>query len=402
MPIQETLTGGFVPVYIYTTDIDAGARRQLELMSQLPILHGHIAAMPDVHVGTGATVGTVVPTKDAIVPSMVGVDIGCGMMAARLSLTENDLPDSLYHVRKAIEKMIPVGMESHAVSKVRGSQYEAMCRPLKDRLFTIFDKHPGVRKMSPKDTWLTQIGTLGGGNHFIELCTDENRNIWIMLHSGSRGLGNAIGRYFIEAAKKDLEARHGKLPDMNLAYFDKDSRFFDDYVDAVGLAQDYAWRNREMMMTLCVQALQKAGIPKVKILDTVVHCHHNYVEQEEHDGIDVWLTRKGAISAQYGEMGIIPGSMGAKSYIVRGKGNPDSWCSCSHGAGRKMSRGDAARKFSVEDLEDQTKGIECRKDKGIIDEIPGAYKPIDEVMNFQSDLVEVVHTLRQLLCVKGG
>ena len=401
MSIQETLTGGFVPVYIYTTDIDESARKQLMLMSQLPIIHGHIAAMPDVHVGMGATVGTVVPTKDAIVPAMVGVDIGCGMMAARLSLRENDLPDTLYHVRKVIEKLIPVGMESHAMSKVRGSKYEAMCRPLKDRLLNIFEKHPGVHKMSKRDTWLSQMGTLGGGNHFIELCTDENHNIWLMLHSGSRGLGNAIGRYFIEAAKKDLERRHGKLPDMNLAYFDRQSPWFDYYFDAVSLAQDYAWRNREMMMSLCVEALQKSGIPKVKILDTVVHCHHNYVELETHGSEELLITRKGAISARYGEMGIVPGSMGDKSYIVKGKGHPDSWCSCSHGAGRKMSRGAAVKKFSIEDFEDQTKGIECRKDKNLIDEIPGAYKPIDEVMAFQSDLVEVVHTLKQLLCVKG-
>ncbi len=401
MSIQETLTGGYVPVYIYTTNIDEAARKQLMLMSQLPIIHGHIAAMPDVHVGMGATVGTVVPTKDAIVPAMVGVDIGCGMMAARLSLTENDLPDTLYHVRKTIEKLIPIGMESHAMSKVRGSKYEAMFRPLKDRLFNIFKEHPGVQKMCKKDSWLAQLGTLGSGNHFIELCTDENRNIWIMLHSGSRGLGNAIGRYFIEAAKKDLAKRHGNLPDMNLAYFDHLSPLFDDYVDAVGLAQDYAWRNREMMMSLCVEALQKSGIPKVKILDTVVHCHHNYVELETHGSEDLWITRKGAISARYGEMGIVPGSMGAKSFIVRGKGNTDSWCSCSHGAGRQMSRGAAVKKFNVEDLEDQTKGIECRKDKAIIDEIPGAYKSIDDVMAFQSDLVEVVHTLKQLLCVKG-
>lgn len=401
MPIAETISGGYVPVHIFTSDLDASARAQLVTMAQLPILHGHIAVMPDVHVGHGATVGTVVPTVNAIVPSMVGVDIGCGMLAAKLSLTANDLPDNLYSVRRQLEKMIPVGMAAHAVSKARGSVFEAMCRPLRDRLFSLFDDHPGVRKMSPKDTWLTQMGTLGGGNHFIELCLDESQQVWIMLHSGSRGLGSAIGRYFIEAAKKDLQSRHGNLPNMDLAYFDKESAFFNDYIEGVSIAQNYAWRNREMMLSLVVQGLQKVGIPKVKVTETLVHCHHNYVQEEQFGDELVWMTRKGAISAKEGELGIIPGSMGAKSYIVRGKGNPLSWCSCSHGAGRKMSRGEAARIFTDEDVVRQTSGVECRKDKGVVDEIPGAYKDIDVVMANQSDLVDIVHTLKQVLCIKG-
>ncbi len=254
------------------------------------------------------------------------------------------------------------------------------------------------------ETWICQLGTLGGGNHFIELCVDKAQRVWVMLHSGSRGIGNVMGRYFIEAARKEAMRNHVQLPDRDLAYFSQGSAWFDDYVEAVGWAQDYALLNRREMMRLVLHVLERelpSAISPWKIEREAINCHHNYVAQETHFGERLFVTRKGAISAREGEMGIIPGSMGARSYIVRGLGNPQSLCSCSHGAGRRMSRTAAKRQFTRSDLEEQTRGVECRKDGGVIDEIPGAYKDIDTVMENQRDLVEVVHTLKQVICVKG-
>lgn len=390
-----------VPVKVYTKDIAPEAIEQLRNMAKLEFVHSHIAVMPDVHLGKGATVGSVIPTKSAIIPAAVGVDIGCGMNAVRLSLTASELPDSLRRVRTEIEQQVPVGFNMHNQITAKASTLD----PLGKRLKRITDKHPGLLKMlkSFDQTWAKQLGTLGGGNHFIEVCLDENNEVWVMLHSGSRGIGNCIGRYFINLAKKEHQSRFGHVPDKDLSYFAEGSTSFEDYVEAVQWAQDYAVQNRREMMRLVLDAMQskQAGLPPFTLTKEAINCHHNYVEQEVHFGESVYVTRKGAISAYKDELGIIPGSMGAKSFIVRGLGNEESFCSCSHGAGRKMSRTKAAKTFTIEDLRGQTQGVECRIDKGVIDEIPGAYKDIDEVMANQKDLVEVVHTLKQVLCVKG-
>ncbi|XLZ68978.1 RtcB family protein [Massilia sp. SR12] len=402
MPIKQSLHKGLVPVHIYTDDIDHSAIQQLLNISNLPIVHPHVAAMPDVHAGIGATVGSVIPTRGAIIPAAVGVDIGCGMNAVRTTLTASQLPDNLARVRSAIEAMVPVGFEQHAFDKVRGSAHARVGRPLNDRLDRIVARHKGIMKMQHKfaQTWICQLGTLGGGNHFIELCIDEEQRVWIMLHSGSRGIGNVIGRYFISAARKEMMRHKVNLPDRDLSYFSEGSELFDDYVEAVDWAQDYAMLNRREMMRRVVAALEP-HVPPFKLDGEAINCHHNYVAQEAHFGHKLYVTRKGAISAREGELGIIPGSMGARSYIVRGKGNEQSFCSCSHGAGRRMSRSEAKRKFNRFDLAEQTLGIECRKDGGVVDEIPAAYKDIDQVMAHQSDLVDIVHTLKQVVCVKG-
>ena len=401
MAIQLTLnanSGYGVPVKIFTRDVEEEALNQLRQVAQLQFIHSHVAVMPDVHAGIGATVGSVIPTKNAIIPAAVGVDIGCGMNAIRLNLSASQLPDDLRPLRVAIERSVPVGFEMHKQIKAKASTLD----PLAQRLKRITDKHKGLLRML-RDfdrTWQKQLGTLGGGNHFIELCLDEADQVWVMLHSGSRGLGNCIGTYFIERAKKEAQHRFGHVPDKDLSYFAEGSESFDDYVEAVNWAQDYAMENRREMMRLILQAI-RPHLPPFQMSKEAINCHHNYVEEETHFGESVYVTRKGAISAYAGELGIIPGSMGAKSYIVRGKGNPQSFCSCSHGAGRRMSRGKAKRVFSVDDLVQQTAGIECRKDAGVLDEIPQAYKDIDVVMENQTDLVEVVHTLRQVLCIKG-
>ena len=352
MPVRQEIAEGLVPVKVYTAEMEPQARQQLVNISRLPIVHHHVAAMPDVHLGIGATVGSVIPTRHAIIPAAVGVDIGCGMMATRLSLTANELDEtSLKKVFAQISRDVPVGFNSHSDRDARTDAAKRFQKGLKK----ILEKHSGIEKRVGRNTsWVHQLGTLGGGNHFIEICLDESDRVWAMLHSGSRGIGNAIGSYFIQLAKKDAERVSLALPDRDLAYFPEGAQHFDDYV-----------------------------------------------ERELHYGERVWLTRKGAIRAGAGELGIIPGSMGARSYIVRGKGSAESFHSCAHGAGRIMSRNAAQKKFNLEDLKQQTDGVICRKDKGVIDEIPGAYKNIDEVMANQSDLVDVVHTLKQVLCVKG-
>lgn len=402
MGIALELKKSRIPVKIWTDDIEHEALQQLLNVADLPIVHHHIAAMPDVHAGVGATVGSVIPTKNAIIPAAVGVDIGCGMNAVRTSLNAKDLPDSLYPLRSKLEAAIPVGFAQHEASKMRGSALQRLARGMNDRLDVIVGKHPGLMKMQKRftETWICQLGTLGGGNHFIELCLDEQQQVWIMLHSGSRGIGNVLGRYFISAAQKDMRRHQIRLPDADLAYFAEGSELFDDYVEAVGWAQDYAFLNRNRMMQMIVEVL-KPLLPPFRLQSEAINCHHNYVNAETHFGENLLITRKGAISARQGELGIIPGSMGAKSYIVRGLGNPDAFHSCSHGAGRRMSRSAAKRKFDRFDLMAQTEGIECRKDGGVIDEIPAAYKDIDVVMANQQDLVEVVHTLRQVMCIKG-
>ncbi len=398
LELNKNAKNGVKPVKIYTREIDNLAMTQLKNIAQLPIVHSHIAAMPDVHAGIGATVGSVIPTKSAIIPAAVGVDIGCGMNAVRLSIKSSQLPDNLKSMREAIERAVPVGNRAHNMVSARTKSSQLLANGV-DRLY---EKHPVLMKMlrKPHEIWVKQLGTLGSGNHFIEVCVDQSDDVWIMLHSGSRGIGNAIGRHFIKLAKTDMSRIQHHLPDKDLAYFSEGSDYFDDYVEAVNWAQEYARINREEMLGLVIRAIQPL-LPKFQLTNKAINCHHNYVQQESHFGESVFVTRKGAISARDGELGIIPGSMGARSYIVRGKGNPDSFCSCSHGAGRRMSRSAARKAFKRSDLLEQTKGVECRKDTKVIDEIPAAYKDIDEVMANQSDLVEVVHTLKQVVCVKG-
>ena len=555
MPIVHELNAGGVPVKVWTADLEQSARLQLENVSRLPIVHGHIAAMPDVHAGIGATVGSVIPTKGAIVPAAVGVDIGCftgetevvladsrshrmdelaasgreffvysctpegrircasatakmtrrhaplleveldngrtihctpdhefmlrdggyrvassltpgtslmpfysqfdsegnlrviqpdvqralvlnhkvmairtldrradvycltvpefgnfalaagvfvhncGMNAVQLSLKASDLPESMGRIRSAIESAVPVGFDMHGGV---GGERAKTAKQLEPGLKKIVERNGAIATMQ-KDfgkTWLRQLGTLGGGNHFIEICLDESQAVWVMLHSGSRGIGNVIGRYFIQKARREMERIDVHLPDRDLAWLAEGSPAFEQYVEAVHWAQDYAMENRRAMMQAVLGALAP-HLPKFRVVGEAINCHHNYVSRERHFGADVLVTRKGAIRAREGEMGIIPGSMGARSFIVRGKGNPESLCSCSHGAGRLMSRTEAKRRFSAADVAKQTEGVECRKDAGVIDEIPGAYKPIDEVMKNQVDLVDIVHTLKQIVCVKG-
>ncbi|MGH8521541.1 MAG: RtcB family protein [Gammaproteobacteria bacterium] len=398
MPVKQVLTESRVPVKVYTDEIEGSARQQLLNIATLPFVHHHVAAMPDVHTGIGATVGSVIATHRAIIPAAVGVDIGCGMMAARLSLTADVLDEKrLQLVFNQIGRDVPVGRGQHREERASGEA----ARPFEPLLRRILEKHPGVRKACGKSTnWVLQMGTLGGGNHFIEICLDEDGRVWVMLHSGSRGIGNAIGTYFIDLARRDMERWFIQLPDRDLAYLPEGSEHFEDYIEAVGFAQAYAARNREAMMKLILAALRR-HLPPFEVTSEAVNCHHNYVEREHHFGADVWVTRKGAIRAREGDLGIIPGSMGAKSYIARGKGAADSFQSCAHGAGRRMSRSAAMKSFTREDLARQTEGVVCRKDEGVIDEIPGAYKDIDTVMENQRDLVEVVHTLKQVVCVKG-
>jgi tRNA-splicing ligase RtcB len=398
MPIKQVLLEGGRPIKIWTDEVDAYARAQLINVAKLPFIHHHVAAMPDVHGGIGATIGSVIATHQAIIPAAVGVDIGCGMAAVRLSLSANDIDEkSLKKVFDQISRDVPVGRAQHRDDRALTDA----ARPFDAQLTAMTAKHPQLLKAFGKfSNWVNQMGTLGGGNHFIEVCLDEADQVWVMLHSGSRGIGNAIGHYFIELARRDMERWFIQLPDRDLAYFPEGSEHFADYVAAVSWAQAYARENRDQMMQLILTALAR-HLPAFQPTLAVVNCHHNYVDREHHYGENVWVTRKGAIRAREGDLGIIPGSMGARSYIVRGKGNPESFCSCAHGAGRRMSRTAAEKQFTVADLTAQTAGVICRKDQGVLDEIPGAYKDIDQVMANQADLVEVVHTLKQVVCVKG-
>ncbi len=398
MPVMEVMSSQRVPVKIWTHDVDEKSKVQLANIASLPFIHHHVAAMPDVHLGIGATIGSVIATHKAIIPAAVGVDLGCGMVAARLSLTANELDEkALKKVFDQISRDVPVGRAQHADNRVLVDA----AQPFEPRLKALTDRHPQLLKAFGKfSKWTNQMGTLGGGNHFIEVCLDETDQVWVMLHSGSRGIGNTIASYFIELARKDMERWMIQLPDRDLAYFPEGSEHFADYVEAVHWAQEYAMQNRVSMMELVLAALQR-HLPPFEVTTEAVNCHHNYVAQEHHFGENVWVTRKGAIRARDGDLGIVPGSMGARSFIVRGKGNADSFCSSAHGAGRRMSRTAAEKQFTESDLVQQTAGVICRKDKGVIDEIPGAYKDIDEVMANQSDLTEILHTLKQIVCVKG-
>jgi len=402
---QMNATGGVaVKMWTQGVPVEDEARRQLSQLARLPVVWPHVAVMPDVHVGIGATVGSVVPTRHAIIPAAVGVDIGCGMIAARTTLTASDLPDSLLKVRHEFERSVP-----HGRTPPRGggrdvgawhdapTSVESAWAGLDADFQRLCELHPRLRNTNN----LKHLGTLGTGNHFIELCIDEAQRVWVMLHSGSRGVGNAIGTHFIELAQRDMQGHIANLPHRDLAYFSEGSKHFDDYVFAVGWAQRFARENRAIMMKNTLAALAKVIVKSFKVDGEAVNCHHNYVQKETHFGESLFVTRKGAVSAQQGELGIIPGSMGAKSFIVRGLGNAEAFCSCSHGAGRVMSRTKAKQLISVDDHIKATAHVECRKDAAVVDESPAAYKSIDQVMAAQADLVEIVHTLRQVVCVKG-
>jgi len=395
-----------MPVKAWTrgVPVEDAAKQQLLNIASMPFIFRWIAAMPDVHLGKGATVGSVIPTKKAIIPAAVGVDIGCGMMAVRTSLNARDLPDNLHPIRTAIETAVPHGRTDFGGRNDRGAWHDTPPAQLDAwmQLQPVYSEIVSKHRRLDKGNEVKQLGTLGGGNHFIEVCLDESETVWIVLHSGSRGVGNRIGQYFIEQARKEMRRFMINLPDDDLAYLPEGSEGFDDYVQAVHWAQAYAMKNRELMMDAIIAALRKSTLlPPFEANAEMVNCHHNYVAIEEHYGETVYVTRKGAVRAGKDDMGIIPGSMGAKTFIVRGKGNPESFESCSHGAGRAMSRNEARRRFSVEDHIAATKGIECRKDKDVIDETPAAYKSIDAVMAAQSDLVDIVHTLKQVVVVKG-
>lgn len=403
----ELLESEGAPIRAWTkgVQVEDVAKQQLKNISRLPFIFNHIAVMPDVHWGMGATVGSVIATKGAVIPAAVGVDIGCGMSAVRTSLVASDLPDNLGALRSLIEAAVPHGRTDNGGVNDRGAWKNTPNGHLDAAklhlvlLSHIVKKHPTLAKAA--DRAANHVGTLGGGNHFIEVCLDEEQRVWVMLHSGSRGIGNRIGQHFIELAKKDMERWFINLPDKDLAYFPEGSTLFNDYVDVVSWAQEFAAINRAVMMKATLEALQTA-VPKEFTLDGhSISCHHNYVTRERHFGENVLVTRKGAVDAHEGKLGIIPGSMGARSFIVKGKGNRDSFCSCSHGAGRKMSRNEARKTFTIEDHILATQGVECRKDDEVIDETPAAYKDIEAVMLAQSDLVEVVHTLKQIVCVKG-
>jgi tRNA-splicing ligase RtcB len=402
--LQEDVPGG-VPIKMWTrgVPVEDDAKRQLANAARLPIVFRHVAAMPDVHLGIGATIGSVIPTVRAIIPAAVGVDIGCGMMACKTTLRAEDLPDQLGPLRSAIEQAVPHGFTPKRSGRDRGAwetppdEADAAWGTLVTEFDALCQDHPRLKSTNNHK----HMGTLGTGNHFIEVCLDEAGAVWLMLHSGSRGVGNAIGTHFIELAKQDAEVHQRNLPDQDLAYFEEGARYFGDYVRAVGWAQKFARANREVMMRRVIAAVRRVISTPFEAQVEAVNCHHNYVQQEVHFGQEVFVTRKGAVSARQGELGIIPGSMGARSFIVRGKGNPESFMSCSHGAGRAMSRNQAKKRFTVADQVAATAGVECRKDAEVIDEIPMAYKDIDAVMAAQDELVEVVHTLKQVVCVKG-
>jgi tRNA-splicing ligase RtcB (3'-phosphate/5'-hydroxy nucleic acid ligase) len=395
-----------VKAWIKGVAFDENTQAQLLQTAQLPFIFKHIAAMPDCHLGKGSTVGSVIPTKGAIIPAAVGVDLGCGMVAARTSLHANDLPDDLKPLRLALETVLPVGQSDWSkglfATQTQLESYrqrgEVTWSALDKKYRELTEKHPKIG--APHRDPVRQMGTLGGGNHFIELCLDESDQVWLMLHSGSRGIGNRIGSYFISHARQEMERLFIQLPDRDLAYLAEGSDDFDDYVQAVEWAQDYAFKNREVMLGNALQMLQ-THLPPFTLQEQAVNCHHNYISREHHSGENVWVTRKGAIRAREGELGIIPGSMGSRSYIVAGKGNAESFHSCSHGAGRTMSRTAARKQFTLADHQAATQGVECRKDIGVLDETPGAYKDIEAVMAAQSDLVSIRHTLKQVLCIKG-
>ena len=383
---------------------ERSAMEQLHNVAKLPFIHHHVAGMPDVHFGKGATIGSVIATKRAIVPAAVGVDLGCGMMAVQTTLRSDKLPDNLHTIRSAIEAVVPHGRTDNGGRNDRGSwgdapnHLTAAWKKMEIGYQKIIEKHPKAKSHKH----ICHLGTLGTGNHFIEMCLDKEENVWFMLHSGSRGPGNRIGTYFIEKAKREMERLFigDYLPDQDLAYLVENTEIFDDYVEAVHWAQDFASENRKAMMQATLSSVKK-HLPSFEVTEMVVNCHHNYVTKEHHFDENVWVTRKGAVRARRGDLGIIPGSMGTGSFIIEGLGNKESFCSCSHGAGRKMSRTQAKKTITLEEHKQAMEGIEARLDMEILDESPAAYKNIHGVMEAQKDLVKIKYHLRQIVNVKG-
>jgi len=395
------MMGGKVRAWTKGVPFDEKAVEQVARVANLPFVRP-VAIMPDVHWGMGATIGSVIPTEGAIIPAAVGVDIGCGMVACKTNINPNDLT-RLSELRSQIEAAVPHGRTNNGGANDRGA-WGGVPEIARDywlelaiRYQRITEKHPGALG---KNT-VRHLGTLGTGNHFIEICLDEDDAVWVMLHSGSRGLGNRLGQYFINLAKKEMERFFIQLPDKDLAYLVEGTEYFNDYVEAVQFGQDFAAINRKIMLSLVLDVLAKRFHKFIALEEEAVNCHHNYVTKEHHFNRNLWITRKGAVNARRGVLGIIPGSMGAKSYIVEGLGSTLSYHSCSHGAGRVMSRRQANETISLEEHAEATKGVECKKDASVIDESPAAYKDIDAVMAAQSDLVKVKHTLKQIICIKG-
>lgn len=400
-PNCKQMFDGRVRAWVRGVPFDEKAQDQVKNVSSLPFVQP-VAIMPDVHWGMGATIGSVIPTEGAVIPSAVGVDIGCGMVACKTNINPNDLTH-LSELRSNIEKAVPHGRTDNGGKNDKGAWNDVpdgigrAWKPMNEIYKRVIEKHP--KAFSANNA--RHLGTLGTGNHFIEICLDENNQVWVMLHSGSRGLGNRLGSYFIQLAKKEMERFFIQLPDKDLAYLVEGTEYFADYMEAVHFAQDFAFLNRKMMMNSVLNVLSKRFDKFIALEEEAINCHHNYVTKENHFNRNLWITRKGAVNARKGTLGIIPGSMGARSYIVEGLGSTLSYHSCSHGAGRVMSRGEANKKISIEDHAAATKDVECRKDKDVLDESPAAYKDIDAVMAAQSDLVRVKHTLKQVLCVKG-
>lgn len=387
-----------VHMKIWAEDLDEKTTQQIKNTASMPFIHHHVAVMPDAHLGYGATIGSVVPTKSAIIPAAVGVDIGCGMMAVQTNLKAEDMPESMKDLGHSIERAVPTGKYAHKEPVIPKGRWLFARESIVSHFLK--QSEPELFWDIKARRWDTQLGTLGSGNHFIEVCLDEEDRIWVMLHSGSRGVGNQIGRKYIDIAKEDMRIHFINLPDQDLAYLCEGTKHFEEYWDALQWAQEYAALNRRIMMNLIFEQLERV-FPQIEVREEAINCHHNYVAKENHYGSNVYVTRKGAIRARGRDLGIIPGSMGTKSYIVRGKGSEASFHSCSHGAGRRMSRTEAKKTFTMEDFNAQTEGVEIRRREAILDEIPGSYKDIDRVMELQKDLVEPIHTLKQILCVKG-
>ena len=390
MPIKTVVSDARVPVKIWSDVVEEDAIKQLRNTANLPFVFKHVAAMPDVHLGCGATIGSVVATRGAISPAAVGVDIGCGMMAVKTQMDLDKVQEKVVEIRHSIERSIPAGFDGN---KALSSNVEGW-----DGWGTWGHEKDGLFKKAQ-----AQLGSLGGGNHFIEVCRDTEKNVWVMLHSGSRGVGNVLASRHIEKAKGLMKQMFISLPDPDLAYFVTGSQEFQAYLKDLEWCQAYAFANRQEMMRRVLKDISFALFGEDGKVERLleVNCHHNYMAWENHFGQNVMVTRKGAVRARKDDLGIIPGSMGTKSYIVKGLGNPESFHSCSHGAGRRMSRTEARKRFTISDLAAQTDQVECRKDAGVLDEIPSAYKDIDEVMLNQSDLVSVEAMLKQIMCVKG-
>lgn len=394
--------GNNIKAWVNGVQFEPEAEKQVRMCADMPFVEG-VAVMPDSHAGKGSTVGTVMATKNAIIPAAVGVDIGCGMMAVRTSLTANDLPDNLDALRNKIEQAVPHGRTGNGNSaNDRGAWstppviVDNAWKTLSARFDGITEKHPKIAKSNNYH----HLGTMGTGNHFLEVCLDEEDMVWVMLHSGSRGVGNSIGQYFINQAINEMEKYHIGLPDRDLSYLVEDTDKFDDYIEAMSWAQDYAMVNREVMMSRAL-AVMADMLPTFSTDQAAINCHHNYATKEYHRKQNLWITRKGAVQAREGSMGIIPGSMGTGSFIVRGLGNTDSFCSCSHGAGRVMSRTQAKKIITMDEHKKAMEGISARLDADILDESPAAYKDLTAVMAAQHDLIEIVHRLRQVVNIKG-